>query len=968
MTIFYVDPVAGSNSNSGQGSWANAWKWLPGNGTTINPGDEIRIAKSAESLTDSGKLLRMSGDMYNILPNTSMTGCAILYGETGLSNSWTSLHGSVTSGSILTISGGASIAANTPLAYVTLNGNPFNITAGHALELLVAVTGIPTGAKLKFVLYSDLGITPIATLYGPNALSSTATNPTGLSQYAQYLYEPGGTLNLSIRQVRVFSDEAFTVESYGARIVQIGTYFRTYETTGTFKMWKFGQACEHTTYDPAAVSYLPSMPSPVPGATFIREYNSSPTQFFANDHIKSGGTTITGTHSLQPKGYAPLPFDPTLYETPLTFSGTSGNRITISGGWNTSSGVQDGYSNLCIAGVGVCKRKAPFVFSSGGDYLTFRRILVHDAHVVYYTYAVGTLNELRLYNCAWGRMPNNSYAPSGLIGLSYGSNSSLTIGTLLLDTCRASNALMVSRCHAGETELPTGSWCPEAGNMVFGNVDIIDSIIVHFYTNNLPYYTAIKYTGYFRMYSSVAGSVTSRFGIKGYGRDNEFITGPTAQPMKFTDVLLDASQNAGIGQYGKETVATTLEVELLRVAVSGNNRSTEQKNFLVQFVKKVTVDTFTMGANNGTDTAVFTLRWSKGWLALNPTGQQIVFNGSHEVLGGMNQSYSAFKIDYLVGDLSVGANFELPLCINTWKNGARVYNSTIESLQLLWSYSEYASSPEGYGPYAPILDIENVVAFVQVLNSVPVGSVRRFGGEQTASSTYKNGLGGQSTPQRALLNYGTLLANLSVYTPSQISSPLGCISRSRSVDVDVTSLVTLVVNSATANPYLDSQDIIVKDSVVLPCAQTMTDMVGFTEVSSNNYGMSLRKLNGEFLHVSGRCAAYNIPTANQYGFWPLRISRSLHLATLDVQANVSVVLKIRYISVSAQNNYIVLSVPPCEAYTTTLEGHQFRKNIRASGQEYLLETTITPQRDGVIDVHIYAFKEIEVRMFSADAV
>ncbi len=52
MAIFYIDPVAGNDANSGV-NWANAWKTFA-NGPTaarIAPGDEMRIAKSPDPTT-----------------------------------------------------------------------------------------------------------------------------------------------------------------------------------------------------------------------------------------------------------------------------------------------------------------------------------------------------------------------------------------------------------------------------------------------------------------------------------------------------------------------------------------------------------------------------------------------------------------------------------------------------------------------------------------------------------------------------------------------------------------------------------------------------------------------------------------------------------------------------------------------------------------------------------------------------
>ncbi len=66
MTIYYIDPTSGSDTNTGL-SWAQAWKTMRGlRVASIVPGagDEIRFAKSSVYTPSMGAYDRSSGVVY----------------------------------------------------------------------------------------------------------------------------------------------------------------------------------------------------------------------------------------------------------------------------------------------------------------------------------------------------------------------------------------------------------------------------------------------------------------------------------------------------------------------------------------------------------------------------------------------------------------------------------------------------------------------------------------------------------------------------------------------------------------------------------------------------------------------------------------------------------------------------------------------------------------------------------------
>ena len=333
MATFYLDFVNGTDANNGS-SWALAWKTLNLGATAarIAPGDTIRIAKTADP-TSIGNATWTNKSATVTLATAQTTN---IY----LDGAWTAANSATASATTSYYKQGANASLiTTPAA--TLTGTKYAYYATGTLDLSSKnaitlwfrnnTTTIADYTRYTIKLCSDtLGDTPVDTFLIPPTISTGRWMPLTISKFG------GGNLGSSIRSIALYTgtvspgnsqalviDNVLACSSTGLNLTSlISKNANAYTNTLTDDTWHGLQSINGTTVilgnenslpaaDPALLGYYTSGTTPATVTTYVRQ-----------------PIVVTGTNNTTIQ--------------PLQDSGTLGNLITYSGGWNTSSSTQDG--------------------------------------------------------------------------------------------------------------------------------------------------------------------------------------------------------------------------------------------------------------------------------------------------------------------------------------------------------------------------------------------------------------------------------------------------------------------------------------------------------------------------------------------------------------------------------------------------------------------------------------------------
>lgn len=335
-STFYIDPENGNDANDGS-SWANAWKtWTLGaTAARITAGDTIRIAKSPDAV------------------------------DSGVNGTWTANSDAVTLSSALTLDISDCDSDWAPSANVTRTtqtGSTY-LTEGSACQQFVFASGFTTGLvaylalaetdfsayeNISFVISSNADVAASVfqiCLCSDNAGATpvdsfTIDVPIGYDGFPAYYqtvltYKKGSALGSSIQSVALYAlSDPGTVTIYLDNIIACNDFsLNSLVGKSGDVIYPIKNITGGTTVTIGVVGYCKSR------TMYYRGASETVAFYYRNSFRGSIIATATDTVSESIKE-----------------AGTSGNLITFSGGWNTSTTEQDGmtyYDGLSMLGYGI---------------------------------------------------------------------------------------------------------------------------------------------------------------------------------------------------------------------------------------------------------------------------------------------------------------------------------------------------------------------------------------------------------------------------------------------------------------------------------------------------------------------------------------------------------------------------------------------------------------------------------------
>jgi len=933
MTIYYVDPVSGSNSNNGT-AWGTAWKWLPGNGTALVAGDEVRFAKSPERTSASVAV----GRQY--VSASGLGTVQVSIGTTAVA----SLAGVTVSGSQLLIPANTAVPANTQIgrwafsrSQTTLNGVAF----------LIVLKGIPTsqiGGNLKICLCSDAaGTTIIATLNGPTCV----TYNTSERALCTFLHNSATTLNLSIASIAVYSVAAFTTENFASAIDRDSFVYFTPLQTGT------------SFFKPSAV-LKPNSQANTQRALDYRAPDFCMITNASGSFATPQALTVTNnTVSQTTTQYDPMPTAlMPLVEAALNFSGSAVSRIRLRGGFNTGTNTQDGYTNLAIDSITWSPRKGSFVFSGGGQYLDFERFISPTAHLVYYDYAVATINSFRLYDCTVGtdQVLANHSEPGALAASE--ANTTLTVTEFYTERCRLKTFAPVRRWWSGRYSA-TEPYGFASGNLTFGTIDNVDcaTSTTNFVGNDAQ--SLLKVTTAFNVRSSTIGTRKSIVDANNSATFS-FLSSSTA-PVLFRDMTV---VNGGDVQ-GPTTAGATLAITIQDLTITDTtSHTTITAYFRVLYAKTTTVNGLVCHGSAATAMHYLGIVSSATFYTNNPTGHTITFGGacgtnhsesSSNALTGLNLSYIRPDTTLTFNPITVVSGYRRPgLYIASLQSGETVISGWDGAYAGVGSYTYTAGTYYPNVPRVKFVDCNGRFSAI----SMPTGSVRVFGGSAVPNDEYKvwsTNLSINSNP------FTSSLALYKVTVPAVITDErIGTESIVSNKRITTEDLIVTggVLTGAATNVALGLSGLFLSPDSTLD----LTGLPGGTNSAGFARGGLARKPNGEFVYKSYDSLAYS-GAVNVYNKRDIVFQRALRLASLDVMAGTTVTLNLR-IRASTTGKYFLLIIVPSSSFSGSLDQHVFRKNIFTSTEDILMSVNFSPSQDGTVDVNVYAVNPMTIKDFT----
>lgn len=953
MTIFYVDPVGGSNLNTGL-SWAAAWKWIPGNGTPIVAGDTIRFAKSPERTTSVTNDNNNDGRMDDLFwtwgwDTTGQTqgGSVGDYGSSG------------GSGTVLLPANGT-VPANTRLFYAGANRS----VAGNSVFFALRYKNIPEGPAGTYIrvrLCSDSqGQTPVYDL-------ESETWETDDWTVSVFRLDNGAPTTFSWGSVAIYSVGSFTVGPEDALITRDRRFLGIPNNPGDADYLIAGEAMELLSPrrpNIAQPAYIPEHYG------WAENLTSAP---YLQPPQRSGPSNSMTGRTTQFRMYAARPYAPQAdYFSAVSYEGAVGNPVTLSGGWDTGTDTQNGYTNL-----GVYAQMHPgvpgaFIFSAGGNYLDFERFICPQMHLLYYDYTVSAISGLRLYDCTVG---NALHAD-----LDYDQmQTACVVSAAAISAPVAFDAYYAERCNlydwfsfgfgrsGADVGLGKASQFRPHTDMTFGSVELVDCVVSD------PGNAMGKIpcpSGNVTIRSSVAGEARSRLcvsnnSVVGSLRLAEGASGTLSISGTLLTVgTLDLSCGDGGAVSAASFSATDLYLTSMADAKGAYGIDVTVGNYLHTTLDGFGFDNIITGG--GLATAELHIDHAAAFHTNNPTATLVwggpVFstaNAAQTRQDRLRMTNPPATVDPTIGirpwslDGTYGVTWP-GLIVAGWTGLVSVENFE-------GSYVHFELPTFTPGAYWPNLPTAQVLDGTCVVTSdLPIGVVRKIGGASPRTAPH-NGEHKRTHPiSQGMLVYGGSVDYLRDY-----DAGTGPFHDKRAMGVGITG--TLIPYGYEASglgrrPF----------SVILDEAATLE--ANPSSSNSDNYGFLARKASGWFhLRRAGRSVESAAPV-NEYGKLTITMEpgAALTLARLDALAGQTLSMSVRLrcldaISTTAYQRATII-VPPSYAYTAALAEHITRKNFSSNAEDVIVNFSATAQKTGEIFVNIYSTVNLEIKDFTVSAV
>lgn len=379
-TTFHLDPDNGNDANDGS-NWANAWRTITDGATAarITPGDFIKIAKSPDPVS-------IGTCQWNDLSKTvTRTGSPPVGSETLLiddcESGWSNDNSStVTHPTTVRKSGSASFnitkgsySALTLYAHKTLDST-------LDLSGFTAITGwlnadavIADTDRWVICLCSDtIGLTVVDSF----AVQSVPTS--GVNRRTPFRYERvgGGALGASIASIAVYTGTMPPANGQDLGLDNINA-------CNDFSLLSFITKASTPGYDAEGIYPIQS----INGTTVMIDNDTNTLADAGRGY--SGTTEEVTTYRRET---FKVPYTTTGTVSAIQAGGSDGNPITFSGGWNTSTDLQDGISLidgvfggatglgssvaprwLTITDLGIVRYSTGINLSTGTDFVNFSR-------------------------------------------------------------------------------------------------------------------------------------------------------------------------------------------------------------------------------------------------------------------------------------------------------------------------------------------------------------------------------------------------------------------------------------------------------------------------------------------------------------------------------------------------------------------------------------------------------------------
>ena len=907
MTMYDVDPWNGSNANSGL-SWALAWSYLPGNGTAIVAGDEIRYAKTPQQVTTLSTLkskAAYTGNFptptgysatYTTVPTTFVTGVA------GITNA----------------GGGIAIAANTVVPAATRLGyfamTAWTQSAGYGAAVECQYMRIPSGTAgqyVKYVLCSDaLGQVPVLTLTGDFVFE------TEQYMFTTLRFSSASLINATIGSVAIYSVAGWT-QTTAIGYIYVGACCFTPQHTSVDYIPRSSEVL----VDDIAPANIDTVTYPVPVTKHINKliYTSAAWYWTLSDVSKIPlNPTATATTTI--KYYKGLPNSRAVHEAVQTFSGTLANPIRIRGGYNTSTGLQDGYTIVGHETQFSYYNSVFLSFTAGGDYLEFERLVGSNTNLVRLKYVTTTLtlNSIKLTDCNIG-MGNSGYEGVILVPTTF------TTGTYSVSFTRC---LMASLLSAITT--PTGV----AGAMTVTSATATDCWI----------YSNAWVAGTFKLIGSILIQGTTDYSACIYaGGLNLGIAGSSGS---ITIDRVGMFGNITFTNYYNVGVASLVDITAKRIRCVAETSGANTFTLALTYFQSTIVDSF------ATSTLVATALPCTVTCTSFPDapGQSAYPNATVTLKGNWySQGLCVLNIKFVYEariffDPSfayTGTHYYPTL---TLQECGRI-NLTAVPLSFIYI-------TVGILPYFPIANDWGLIftdMHCPIYYSGPTGWVRLynclfdftgslFSWQAVWNATYNKPANEFGMSLGSVLAYGcTLTGNMgSATATNQYAAMLGVWQGTKGTMV-------CQFNSSYYTTHTSNSNVRCDPTAVVSIAGTVQNNAHTLQVESAQYHIysnhgSLMTVDKSVLNSYGRY------TASFYGTVP--ISR------LTVTTGMVITISLTACCTNSSNSPLQLLIPPCAAYTTVLSGHAFNRYFVTTNTDYTFNFTITATGAGVIDLYL----------------
>lgn len=338
MATFYLDFENGNDASAGT-SWATAWKTL-NNGATaarIAPGDTIRIAKTADPVSVGNATWTNKSATVTLATaqTTTIDNCETAWTAANTATVTRVTTAPVKQGTYAAqIVTPASTTTTTKYAYFAVGGaGGLDLSAYQQISFWFYnnTSAIADSNRYVIKLCSDTtGDTAVDEFSIPAVASTQWWLPLVITKTG------GGNLGNAIKSIALYTGSSSPGNSQQIRLDNIlatsnnglnltSLISKNSTASGGDNTWHGLQSIDGTTI------ILGQLTSTAAGATTLKGY-------------WTGGTTPeTVTTYIRPTTKWIIS---TTFAQPLQDSGTAGNLITYSGGWNTSSNTQDGMTYI----------------------------------------------------------------------------------------------------------------------------------------------------------------------------------------------------------------------------------------------------------------------------------------------------------------------------------------------------------------------------------------------------------------------------------------------------------------------------------------------------------------------------------------------------------------------------------------------------------------------------------------------